>query len=207
MSTPTQSRLRGHLGEAGWTRARAIASLGMVFGLGAVGTMAAWSDTATATTGMFSTSSVSIQIQLDGNRPSHAFTSLNKINLARGGSTASMLPVQNTGSADFTYTMKATVADSGTATYGSASAATLASNLTVAVYSGATASASQCSGGTVIALKPLSLGNVDFWTAGRPVAESSAEDLCFQATVNSAAPLAARMAALSVKFNFEATQA
>lgn len=63
--TPTRSpvaRLRGHLGETGWTRTRAVLSLGMVFGLGAVGTMAAWSDTATATTGMFSTSSVNVQM-------------------------------------------------------------------------------------------------------------------------------------------------
>ncbi|NKX08478.1 hypothetical protein GS944_16150 [Rhodococcus hoagii] len=32
-----------------WTRTRAVLSLGMVLGLGAVGTMAAWSGSATAT--------------------------------------------------------------------------------------------------------------------------------------------------------------
>ncbi|NKU63947.1 hypothetical protein GS891_12655 [Rhodococcus hoagii] len=37
------------------SRTRAVASLGIVLGLGAIGTLAAWSDTATATSGVFST--------------------------------------------------------------------------------------------------------------------------------------------------------
>ena len=45
-------------------------------GLGAVGTMAAWSDSATATTGMFSTSSV--QLKVDNQRPAHQFTELKR---------------------------------------------------------------------------------------------------------------------------------
>ncbi|NKW63306.1 hypothetical protein GS937_02055 [Rhodococcus hoagii] len=48
------------------SRTRAVASLGIVLGLGAIGTLAAWSDTATATSGVFSTGSVSLT--LNGNR-------------------------------------------------------------------------------------------------------------------------------------------
>lgn len=70
------ARMRSRLGETGWIRTRAVLSLGMVLGLGAVGTMAAWSDSATATTGMFSTSSV--QLKVDNQRPAHQFTELKR---------------------------------------------------------------------------------------------------------------------------------
>lgn len=129
MSTPTESRLRGRLGATGWTRARAIASLGMVFGLGAVGTMAAWSDTATATTGMFSTNAVNIKMTVNDNRPVYNFVGLKKINMARGATTAGLLTVKNTGSDAFTYAMGVDIANNGTATYGGASAAIFAQNL------------------------------------------------------------------------------
>ncbi|WP_412475346.1 SipW-dependent-type signal peptide-containing protein [Gordonia sp. LUNF6] len=202
------SRLRGRLGDTGWTRARAIASLGMVFGLGAVGTMAAWSDTATATTGMFSTSAVNIEMKLNGQRPNYAFAALSKINLARGATTAGVLPVQNTGSDDFKYTMKALVADAGTATYGSADAATFADNLTIEIRSGGTSDGSTCSGGTqILAPQKLSIGTVDMITAARQVNVSAADDLCIQASVSPTAPIGARMSALSINFQFAATQA
>ena len=76
------ARVRSRLGETGWIRTRAVLSLGMVLGLGAVGTMAAWSDSATATTGMFSTSSV--QLKVDNQRPAHQFTELKRNSMLPG---------------------------------------------------------------------------------------------------------------------------
>jgi predicted ribosomally synthesized peptide with SipW-like signal peptide len=213
MSSPTQSRLRGRLGETGWTRARAIASLGMVFGLGAVGTMAAWSDTATATTGMFTTNSVNIQMELNGDRPTHQFTTLKQINLGRGNTTAGMLAVKNTGSDTFNYVVATATADDGTATYGGASASILAQNLFVTVRDGGTVSGSgptaTCTGGTVLgtADKALALGNAPLLPTSANLTVNATQNLCVQVKVNPNAPKEARMSSVSVRFNFTATKA
>ncbi|MEJ9078644.1 SipW-dependent-type signal peptide-containing protein [Gordonia malaquae] len=208
MSSPTQSRLRGRLGETGWTRARAIASLGMVFGLGAVGTMAAWSDTATATTGMFTTSSINIQMKVNDNRPIYNFTSLKKINMARGATTSGVLEVKNTGSHPFTYVMSVDTANNGTATYGSASAAVFAQNLLVTVSKGGTKSGDTCTGGTTLgtADKPLVLGSTALVPTTGPLAVNASDNLCVQVKVNPNAPKEARMAAISAKFKLTATK-
>ncbi|WP_336793970.1 SipW-dependent-type signal peptide-containing protein [Gordonia malaquae] len=208
MSSPTQSRLRGRLGETGWTRARAIASLGMVFGLGAVGTMAAWSDTATATTGMFTTNSINIQMKVNDNRPIYNFTSLKKINMARGATTSGVLEVKNTGSHPFTYVMSVDTANNGTATYGSASAAVFAQNLLVTVSKGGTKSGDTCTGGTTLgtADKPLVLGSTALVPTTGPLAVNASDNLCVQVKVNPNAPKEARMAAISAKFKLTATK-
>ncbi|MGB3708272.1 SipW-dependent-type signal peptide-containing protein [Gordonia sp. (in: high G+C Gram-positive bacteria)] len=215
MSSPNETRgpaqpvaaMRSRLGDTGWTRARAIASLGMVLGLGAVGTMAAWSDTATASTGMFSVSSVNVQLKLNSQHPTYTFAALQKINMSRGASTAAMLPVNNTGDTDFNYTTKVVSTDNGTATYGSASAATFAQNLTVAVFNGGSSNGTTCSGGTAVATKDLALGSVDLISTARNLAKTNTENLCVQVTLKANAPLEARMSALNVDFKFAATQA
>lgn len=201
------SRVRRNLGETGWTRTRALLSLGMVLGVGAVGTMAAWSDTATATTGMFETGAVNVQLKLNSQRPTYNFVALNKVNMARGASVAGMLPVNNTGSSDFDYTVKANSADAGTAAYGAASAATFAQNLNVKVYVGGSSNGTTCTGGTQLADTALALGSVNVVGAGRRLDVAQSESLCFQVTVNANAPKAARMSALSIGFQFAATQA
>lgn len=61
------ARMGGRMSETAWIRTRAVLSLGMVLGLGAVGTMAAWSGSTTATSGMFSTGS--IRLELNGQHP------------------------------------------------------------------------------------------------------------------------------------------
>ncbi|WP_338150689.1 signal peptidase I [Rhodococcus qingshengii] len=104
------ARMRSRLGETGWIRTRAVLSLGMVLGLGAVGTMAAWSDSATATTGMFSTSSV--QLKVDNQRPAHQFTELKRNSMLPGQSEAGALTVQNTGTANFQWAVSATATGS-----------------------------------------------------------------------------------------------
>jgi predicted ribosomally synthesized peptide with SipW-like signal peptide len=204
---PDRHQLR--LSRTGWIRLRALASLGMILGLGAAGTLASWSTSVNAATGMFSTGS--IEMKLNGQRPTYAFTALNQINLAQGGSTAGMLPVQNTGMVNFTYVASATTTDAGTASYGSASAATLASNLTLSAFSGGSVTGSAgsetCTGGTLIdTAKSLSTtGPVNFITTPQAVATSTAQNLCIQIKLNPAAPIGARMSAVNVAMQFTAT--
>ncbi|WP_018177865.1 hypothetical protein [Jongsikchunia kroppenstedtii] len=203
---PSRQQLR--LSRTGWIRLRALASLGMILGLGAAGTLAQWSTSVNAATGVFSTGS--IEMKLNGNRPTYAFTALNQLNLAQGGSVAGMLPVQNTGMVNFTYVANATTADAGTATYGSASAAILAQNMTLTAYAGGSVSGSAgsqtCTSGTQISSQALSTGApVNIISTARPLAASASENLCIQIKVSPTAPIGARMSAVSVAMQFTAT--
>jgi len=212
MSSPNKTKLPDRhqlrLSRTGWIRLRALASLGMILGLGAAGTLAQWSTSVNAATGTFSTGS--IEMKLNGNRPTYAFTALNQINLAQGGSVAGMLPVQNTGLVNFTYVAQATTADAGTATYGSASATTLAQNMTLSTYAGGSttgaAGSMTCTGGTLIQSQALSTSApVNIVTTARALAASATENLCIQVKVSATAPVGARMSAVSVAMQFTAT--
>ncbi|MDV8010696.1 SipW-dependent-type signal peptide-containing protein [Rhodococcus sp. IEGM 1241] len=180
-------------------RARAIMSVGIVLGLGAVGTMAAWSDNASATSGVFSTGTMDLQINDDQGSPSYGFTTLTKSGMVPGNSISAMLPVQNKGTSAFSYTMSAT-----------ASASTLAPLMKVAVYSeGAATNANNvgtCSGTLIETSKPFtSGGTVNVIAAPRPLAASTGvENLCFLVTLDPAATVDVQNQTVSATFNFNA---
>ncbi|MGW6374667.1 SipW-dependent-type signal peptide-containing protein [Rhodococcus sp. NPDC055112] len=173
--------------------------MGIVLGLGAIGTLAAWSDTATATSGVFSTGSIDLQLNGEqGNPGAYAFATLTKTGMMPGNSVAATLPVQNTGSTAFSYTMSA-----------AATSSALAPLLKVTVSTG-TSNGTVCSGGTVIAnnVALVSGGNANLITAPRPLAATTgAETLCFQVTLDPAATTAAQNQTVNTSFNFNATTA
>lgn len=177
---------------------KAIASLGIVLGLGAIGTLAAWSDSATATSGVFSTGSIDLQLNGNqGNPTAYAFTTLSKSGMMPGASVAAALPVQNTGTTPFNYTMSANSTTSVAAPY-----------LKVIVSTG-TSNGTTCSGGTVIAnnVPLVSGGGANLIQTARPLANGGSETLCFQVTLDSAAPTAVQNQTVNTSFNFNATTA
>ncbi|MFJ6094912.1 SipW-dependent-type signal peptide-containing protein [Williamsia muralis] len=121
------------------TKIRAILSLGMALGLGAVGTLAAWSDTASATSGAFVIGSVDMKVN---GGDSYAFTTLGMTGMTPGSSKAAMLTVSNTGSLAVTYLAKAS------------SPGILAPYLRVSVHAGGsatnTSTTGTCSSTTVV---------------------------------------------------------
>jgi predicted ribosomally synthesized peptide with SipW-like signal peptide len=175
---------------------RAIASLGIVLGLGAIGTLAAWSDTATATSGVFSTGSIDLQLNGDSGS-TVGFTTLTKTGMMPGNSVAATLPVKNNGSGPFSYTMAASSTSSALAQY-----------LKVTVSTG-TSNGTACSGGTVIAnnVALVSGGSANLIGTGRSLANGVSETLCFQVVLDSAAPTAAQNQTVNTSFNFNATTA
>lgn len=178
------------------SRTRAIASLGIVLGLGAIGTLAAWSDTATATSGVFSTGSVDLKLNGDpGNPTAYNFATLTKSNMMPGNSVAATLPVQNAGVASFTYTMAA-----------AATTSPLAPFLKVTISTG-TSNGTVCSGGTAIAtdVALVSGGSANLITAPRTLNNGVSETLCFQVKVDPAATTAAQGQTVNASFNFTAT--
>lgn len=178
---------------------RAIASLGIVLGLGAIGTLAAWSDSATATSGVFSTGSVDLQLNNNqGNPTAYGFATLTKSNMMPGDSVAQTLPVQNKGSVPFNYTMGATT-----------TTGTLAGALKVTVSTG-TSNGTVCSGGTNIAngVSLTSGGTTQLITTARPLAATTgSETLCFQVTLDPNANVSVQNQSVSTSFNFNATTA
>ncbi|CCQ14925.1 putative uncharacterized protein [Rhodococcus sp. AW25M09] len=92
-------------------RARAIMSIGIVLGLGAVGTLASWSDSATATSGVFTTGKIDIKLgnPAEDNDPLAFKTSMKKVDLFPNDTRSANLIVSNSGSVGFTYSIMATV--------------------------------------------------------------------------------------------------
>lgn len=93
-------------------RVRALLSLGIVAGLGAVSTLAYWTDDATITTGSFSTGSLDVTLNdaLAGrvnNGGTVSDVDFKLADMIPGESFARTVKVGNAGSVDFTYTAKA----------------------------------------------------------------------------------------------------
>jgi predicted ribosomally synthesized peptide with SipW-like signal peptide len=141
------------------TRIRAVLALGIVLGLGAVGTLAAWSDTATATSGPFVVGTVDMKVH---GADSYGFVELGMTGMTPGASKAAMLSVSNTGSLAVTYDAKAS------------SPGVLAPYLRVSVHLGGvatnTTTTGTCSSATVIGttVAPTSAGATIF--SARPLA-------------------------------------
>lgn len=198
MSNNQQSRddarvgagMRGRLGDTGWTRTRAVLSLGMILGLGAVGTMAAWSDTATATTGMFSTSS--IQMKVDGKRPTSSFTKLNKTSMLPGNSTAGDIKVENTGTIDYKWAVSAS---------GSGSSE-LVGKLTVSLHESGVNNGSTCTGPLIGTAQSLSTSPT--LVSGRALAAGASDTVCIQVKVASDAGKDQQFKIADLGFNFTA---
>ncbi|MDI9917165.1 SipW-dependent-type signal peptide-containing protein [Rhodococcus sp. IEGM 1379] len=184
------SGMRGRLGETGWTRARAVLSLGMVLGLGAVGTMAAWSDSATATTGIFSTSSV--QMKVDNQRPTHQFTELKRNSMLPGSSEAGSLTVQNTGTVSFNWAVSAAATGSPA----------LIGKLKVSLYQTGANNGTTCSG-PIIGTEQAFSGNPTL-ASGRTLAAGASEQVCVKVTVDSTAGATAQFKIANLGFNFTA---
>ena len=196
-STPSGFGARARSLRAGG-KARAIASLGIVLGLGAIGTLAAWSDSATATSGVFSTGSIDLQLNGNqGNPSAYAFATLTKTGMMPGDSVAATLPVQNTGTTPFNYTMVA-----------NATSSALAPQLKVLVSTG-TSNGTTCTGGTVIAnnLPLVSGGAANLIPTARPLAVGGSETLCFKVTLDPNAPVSVQNQTVNTSFNFNATTA
>ena len=181
------ARMRGRIGETGWNRARAVLSLGMVLGLGAVGTMAAWTDSATATTGMFSTSSILLKV--DNQHPAHQFIALKQNSMMPGQSKAASLTVENKGTIDFNWAVSAVATGSPE----------LIGKLKVSLYKTAANNGSTCSGALISTLL-----NPSTVVAPRPLAAGVSEPVCIQATVDSTAGLNERFKIADLGFNFTA---
>lgn len=178
-------------------------SLGMVLGLGTVGTLAAWSDTSTATSGTFTTGAIDLRINDSQGRPSpYAFTALNAGALLPGASTSAVVTVQNWENMSLTYTVKV---------HGSGS---LAPSLVVSVFEKGTPTARgdsvTCTGGTLVGTVNVTPSAQVVSTNARPLgttATSRDDALCVQATLPRSASNSVQGAGSTLIMTFEGTSA
>lgn len=151
--------------QSGWSvRAKALLSLGMLAGFGAVSTLAAWTGTATATSEV-TAGTVSIAVGLDANASSTTYIiPIAGSNWYPGMSQAAMVTVKNTGRSNISYSIQGATSGSlgtamavgvsvggsvvgGSATAGTCSMASIYSKTAGAVFPPAS---------------PQTLGNIDF---------------------------------------------
>ncbi|QCQ90549.1 TasA family protein [Rhodococcus sp. SGAir0479] len=184
-------------------RVRALLCLGGILGIGAVGTLAAWNEKATATSGTFGTGTITLQLD---NTKTLAMNTLAATNLLPGESVAAMVTVQNKGTLPLTYTMAATTPTGSPP---------VASQLFVATHSGGTATNTTTAGlrsgscsGTKVAEAPLAAaGSVPVIATPRPVvARTGTELLCVSVRLAASAPVNVQNQTLStVRLVFTAT--
>jgi predicted ribosomally synthesized peptide with SipW-like signal peptide len=173
-------------------RVRALLAAGTVLGLGAVGTLAAWTDSSTATTGTFSTGTIDLRLGSGTTDPNpFSFTTFATSNMAPGSATTATLQVNNSGTLPFTYNV------SGSATNSGAGSDQLGSALTLQIYAGTTCS------GTVL----NSPATFTFSALGttRTLAAGTNETLCFRAALPTGADTALQGKSTVGTFVFTAT--
>jgi predicted ribosomally synthesized peptide with SipW-like signal peptide len=176
-------------------RLRALLSAGMVLGLGAVGTLAAWTDESTATA-TFSAGTLDLKLRTlpDGTlADSVAMTALNMTAMYPGVSQAAMVSVSNSGTTPLSYTL----AGAATGQLGTA--------LRVSVYAGGTATNDAAGGtcsGTLLGTAEAALAGT-LISSARTLPAAGTEDVCLRVKfpANAASSLQATTSTATFTFN------
>ncbi len=162
---------------------KAILSLGIVVGLGAVSTLAAWSGTATATSNI-TAAQVSLGVgaaAASATTPSYTVP-VSSVRWYPGVSAAAVVVVKNTSTVPMPFSIKGTITESGGAELGKA--------MNVVVKTGATLSGTApnvtCAGGTTLVTKAAGAAFGAEVTRPTLVADAS-ESLCVQYSLPAAA--------------------
>ncbi|WP_207837939.1 SipW-dependent-type signal peptide-containing protein [Williamsia soli] len=203
--TAVRTAFMGSLG----VRVRAILALGIVLGLGAVGTMALWSNSAGATSGDFKTGVVDLRVNGVKSYTFSGATGLSMTNMLPGDSRAATLQVQNTLSTlPLIYTMTARTAAGSPALTNFLRMAVFASSAPTNGTTNGLATGS-CGGPQLGTAMLQAAATVPVITAAQPLgttAETNTQNLCFVVTLVPATPLSVQSQTLqSVTLTFNAT--
>lgn len=193
MAKHSTSRLRLAARGLRSTPVRAVLSLGVVFGLGAVGTLAYWTDSAALAGGNFTAGTLDIKLSGADNNPAAFTTNFTMLNMQPGDSKAASVSVQNAGSLAFTYTATGTAPGA------------LNTTLVFRVVPGGTVSGGTCTGGTETFNNQLTAGNTGVITANRPLAAGANESFCVSASIPSTATTGQGLST-TASFTFNAKQ-
>ncbi|WP_285184430.1 SipW-dependent-type signal peptide-containing protein [Rhodococcus sp. MEB041] len=176
-------------GRMSSARLRALLSLGIVLGLGSVGTMAAWSETATATSGVFTTGYVDLKLDGVDNDPVKFKADVQATAMMPGTTITTPLVVSNSGTVPFRYSTKVR-----------ASTSELGNLLKVAIAAGS------CPGSEISSATTLSsTSDATIFSARGPVAASGSDPLCVAVSIPASVILPVIPASGTITLTFDAT--
>lgn len=133
-------RVAGVLPDRRDVPVRLLLSLGVVVGVGATGTHAFWTDSATVTGTTIATGTIDLKV--DGSDTVTGFTGITLTDLVPGGTTAAVLTVSNSGTVPLRFHLDAAATDPD----GKGLGAALQAKVTGAASVSGTAPAATCSG-------------------------------------------------------------
>ncbi|MBY6676670.1 hypothetical protein HQ314_07050 [Rhodococcus sp. BP-332] len=178
-------------GRMSSARLRALLSLGIVMGLGSVGTMAAWSDTATATSGLFTTGYVDLKLDGVDDQPAKFTQDVKATDMIPGTTVTTPLIVSNAGTVPYLYSAKVRASTPG-----------IANVLRVAIASGS------CPGTEIGSTTTLSnTSDSTLFPARGPVAASGSDPLCVAVSIPASAILPLNPVSGTVTLTFDAMSA
>ncbi len=199
MSKHTAHKVSRRASRRNAGRIRALLSLGVALGIGAVGTFAYWTDDVVISGSTFTSGILDLQVNGENSIP--AYTSLNMSNMVPGNSIAAVLTVKNNGTAPLKYTATSVAVNTP-------AGKDLASALTVKITGDAAISGSglaKTCGGAALAGTGTSL-NGSLVSAARPLlAANSSETLCVQVTLNASASTLLQGGSTGATFTFTGT--
>lgn len=194
-------------------RTRALLCVGVLAALGAAGTYASWTDTASLTTGPLTSGAMDLQLETAtagigaaGLGNNHTALEIAASNLTPSESKAFALSVRNVGNANFTY--GATVTQTGTWTF-------TAGAITVQLFSGGTPSTDvtypvqeTCSGGTAITSPAVAVtsGITVVIPSTRALTKATNDALCLVVAMATSADNTNQGKQGTLKFDFAAAQ-
>ena len=176
---------------------RAVLSLGVVLGIGSIGTFAFWTDSVTVSGTTFTAGTLVLNV--NGSHSPAAYTSLNITNMVPGNTTAGILTVKNNGTAPLKYLGSAAATDTAPLGLGAALTVKITADAAVTGASPTATCAGTALSGTGTAL------NTSFITPGRLLAPGATETLCVQVTLPSGASTTLQGGSTAVVFTFTGT--
>lgn len=193
------------------TRARAALSLGVVLAIGATGTFASWSDSATVTGTTITTGSLDLKLNIGG-LDLDAITNYNDLDLAGmvpGNSVAAIITVKNLGSVPFKWRLDST-ATNLPITKDLAAALTYSLFTTTASAVNGTGAAKTCPGTAITGGSGAGLNGTLLSAAnGRTLSNlvgSNADKICIQISLPTGASTLLQGAQTDVTLNFTGDQ-
>lgn len=171
-------------------RLRALLSLGVALGFGAVGTFAYWTDDVVISGSTFTSGTLDLKVNdLD----TYPTTTLSMTAMVPGNSSAEVLTVKNAGTAPAKYTLTGGLTGTNAADYNTAASNGLLLTIRLGGTKSGTGNTSTCTGGTALVTdSALTSTTTTSILAKRPTtaltASGGTEVLCFQVKLADAAP-------------------
>jgi predicted ribosomally synthesized peptide with SipW-like signal peptide len=178
---------------------RILLSLGMVVGLGATGTFAAWTDSVAVTGTTIQTGTIDLKVNnLD---TVTTFTSMNISTMVPGNTTAGVVTVKNGGTAPLKYYVDASASNAD----GKGLGAALVAKVTGDAATTGSSPTVTCGGSALSGTSTAFGSNLVSSSTPRQLAAGASETLCFQATLPSSAASSLQNATTNITFTFSGT--